>query len=120
MPTCRKRSKPRMRASAMPVIMLLAGKSFTDIATPDGKVLLKAEVGGAAQSDSGRATRDPSLFYGFCGGISPRRCLFRERILRLDVSRNGENEFALRYVRGADFSRESAQSVLDIFNVRAL
>ena len=26
------------------VIMLLAGKSFTDIATPDGKVLLKAEV----------------------------------------------------------------------------
>ena len=26
------------------VIMLLAGKSFDDIATPDGKVLLKAEV----------------------------------------------------------------------------
>lgn len=53
------------------IIMLLAGKTFNDISTPDGKVLLKAEVAAPAQPDSWGATRDSGLFYGFCCGINP-------------------------------------------------
>ena len=34
-------NSPRIRDA---IIMLLAGKTFNDISTPDGKVLLKAEV----------------------------------------------------------------------------
>ena len=34
-------NNPRIRDA---IIMLLAGKTFSDISTPDGKVLLKAEV----------------------------------------------------------------------------
>ena len=36
-----KAQAPRIRDA---IIMLLAGKSYNDIATPDGKVMLKAEV----------------------------------------------------------------------------